>query len=187
MKSRVPAVSHDRRADVLDRLVGAAALMLDQTEQMKGLRMTGVDRQDLAAHPLRIRRASRRADARAPRRTIGRSAPLGCLPRDPAAPAGLRRAAAFGSSGLDSATRRYISIVAGNRRSGGDPQGAHGARKKEGMPMARDSAPRPRRWLPWASVLLLTAAGCAEPPATAQVARRGAAGSGGPGPDLVLP
>src|SRR5882757_5365000 len=53
----VPPVSHDRRAHVLDRLVGTAALMLDQTEQMKRLRMTGVDRQDLAAHPLRISRA----------------------------------------------------------------------------------------------------------------------------------
>ena len=58
VKSRVPAVSHDRRADVLDRLVGTAALMLDQAEQMKGLRMTGVDGQDLAAHPLRLRQAS---------------------------------------------------------------------------------------------------------------------------------
>src|SRR5436309_6175358 len=58
MKSRVPAVSHYRRTDVLDRVVGAAALMLDQAEQMKCLRMTGVDRQDLATHPLRIRRAS---------------------------------------------------------------------------------------------------------------------------------
>ena len=38
--------------------------------------------------------------------------------------------------------------------------------------MARGSAPRPRRWLQWAGVLLLTAAGCAEPPAPAQVASR---------------
>src|SRR5690348_15663229 len=36
--------------------------------------------------------------------------------------------------------------------------------------MARGSAPRPQRWLPWASVLMLTAAGCAEQPATTQVA-----------------
>jgi Protein of unknown function (DUF2846) len=36
--------------------------------------------------------------------------------------------------------------------------------------MARGSAPRPERWLPWASVLMLMAAGCAEPPSTAQVA-----------------
>jgi hypothetical protein len=36
--------------------------------------------------------------------------------------------------------------------------------------MARDSAPRPGRWLPWASVLMLMAAGCAEPPSTTQVA-----------------
>ncbi len=42
MKSRVPAVSHDRRTDVLDGLVGTATLMLDQTEQMKSWRMTGV-------------------------------------------------------------------------------------------------------------------------------------------------
>ncbi len=37
------------------------------------------------------------------------------------------------------------------------------------MPMARNPAPRRRRWLQWASGLLLIAAGCAEPPATAQV------------------
>jgi Protein of unknown function (DUF2846) len=36
--------------------------------------------------------------------------------------------------------------------------------------MARASAPRQRRWLQWAGVLMLTAAGCAEPPAGAQVA-----------------
>ena len=36
--------------------------------------------------------------------------------------------------------------------------------------MARGSAPRPQRWLPWASVLMLTAAGCAELPTTTQVA-----------------
>src|SRR5580693_1352826 len=30
VKSRVPAVSHYRHADVLDRLLGAAALVLDQ-------------------------------------------------------------------------------------------------------------------------------------------------------------
>jgi Protein of unknown function (DUF2846) len=35
--------------------------------------------------------------------------------------------------------------------------------------MARGSAPRRRRWLLWASGLLLTGPGCAEPPATAQV------------------
>src|SRR5437016_3657922 len=35
--------------------------------------------------------------------------------------------------------------------------------------MARHPAPRPRRWLQCASGLLLIAAGCAEPPATAQV------------------
>ena len=58
VKRRVPAVSHYRRADVLDRLFGAPALMLDQTEQMKGLRMTGLHRQDLAAHPLRVGDAS---------------------------------------------------------------------------------------------------------------------------------
>ena len=58
MESRIPAVPHDRHADVLDRRVGTAALMLDQAEQMKGLRMAAVDRQDLAAHPLRIGGAS---------------------------------------------------------------------------------------------------------------------------------
>jgi len=36
--------------------------------------------------------------------------------------------------------------------------------------MARASAPRAQRWLQWAAVLMLTAAGCAEPPAGAQVA-----------------
>ena len=36
--------------------------------------------------------------------------------------------------------------------------------------MARASAPRPRSWVRWAGVLMLTAAGCAEPPSTAQVA-----------------
>jgi hypothetical protein len=58
MKRLVSLISHDRHANVLDRRVGAAALMLDQTEQMKGLRITGVNGQDLAAHPLRIGRAS---------------------------------------------------------------------------------------------------------------------------------
>ena len=58
MKSRVPAVSLDCRADALDRLIVAAALMLEQAEQMKCLRITGSDRQDLAAHPLCFRRAS---------------------------------------------------------------------------------------------------------------------------------
>jgi hypothetical protein len=36
--------------------------------------------------------------------------------------------------------------------------------------MARDLARRRRKWLQWASGLLLIATGCAEPPATAQVA-----------------
>jgi hypothetical protein len=36
--------------------------------------------------------------------------------------------------------------------------------------MARGSTPRPQRWLRWAGVLMLTAAGCAELPATAQIA-----------------
>jgi hypothetical protein len=35
--------------------------------------------------------------------------------------------------------------------------------------MARDSTPRSRRWAQWASGLVLIAASCAEPPATAQV------------------
>ena len=35
--------------------------------------------------------------------------------------------------------------------------------------MTRDSAPRPRRWLLWASGLMLIAAGCADPPAMPQV------------------
>ena len=43
---------------MLDRLLGAAALVLDQAEQMKSLSMTGVDRQDLTAHPLCIGGAS---------------------------------------------------------------------------------------------------------------------------------
>ena len=58
VKRRVPAVSHDRHADVLYRRLGAAALVLDETEQMKGGRMTGIDGQDLTAHPLCLRRAS---------------------------------------------------------------------------------------------------------------------------------
>ncbi len=57
MKSRVSAVSRYRRADALDRVVGTAALMLDQTELMKGLSMTGVDGQDLTANSLGICRA----------------------------------------------------------------------------------------------------------------------------------
>ena len=36
--------------------------------------------------------------------------------------------------------------------------------------MAGTSAPCPRKWLPWAGVLMLTAASCAEPPGGAQVA-----------------
>ena len=36
--------------------------------------------------------------------------------------------------------------------------------------MGLASAPRPRRCLQWAGVLMLTAAGCAEPPSTGQVA-----------------
>ena len=35
--------------------------------------------------------------------------------------------------------------------------------------MMRDSAPRPRRWLLWASGLILITAGCADPPAMPQV------------------
>ncbi len=58
VKRRVPAVPRDRCANVLDRVAGAAALMLDQAEQMEGLRMSGVDRQDLPADALRLRRAA---------------------------------------------------------------------------------------------------------------------------------
>ena len=36
--------------------------------------------------------------------------------------------------------------------------------------MGLASAPRPRRCLPWAGVLMLTVAGCVEPPSTTQVA-----------------
>ena len=36
--------------------------------------------------------------------------------------------------------------------------------------MARGFHSTPQRWLRWAGVLMLTAAGCAEPPATAQIA-----------------
>jgi hypothetical protein len=39
--------------------------------------------------------------------------------------------------------------------------------------MGPASAPRPRRCLQWAGVLMLTAAGCAEPPSTGQVASIG--------------
>ena len=35
--------------------------------------------------------------------------------------------------------------------------------------MTRDSAPRPRRWLQWASGLMLIATGCADPPTVPQV------------------
>jgi hypothetical protein len=52
---------------------------------------------------------------------------------------------------------------------GGNPHGAH-AKEKEGMSMARDSVPRPRRRLWWATVLLLTAEGCADPPPQVSVA-----------------
>jgi hypothetical protein len=51
MKGRVAAVARDRRADVLDRVLQAAELVLDQAEQMQRLRLTGVNRQDLAADP----------------------------------------------------------------------------------------------------------------------------------------
>src|SRR5215469_17887070 len=52
------AVSRDRRSDMLDRAIGSAALMFDQPEQMKRLRVAGVDRQDLAADALRISSAA---------------------------------------------------------------------------------------------------------------------------------
>jgi hypothetical protein len=43
---------------VLNRVFGPAALMLEQAEQMKGLRVTGIDRKYLTANPLRLRRPS---------------------------------------------------------------------------------------------------------------------------------
>jgi hypothetical protein len=58
VKSRISTVSHDRHADVLDCVIGAAALMLDQTEQVQSLRITAIDGQDVTANPLRLRRAS---------------------------------------------------------------------------------------------------------------------------------
>ncbi len=36
--------------------------------------------------------------------------------------------------------------------------------------MARERAPRARKWLQWASALLLIVAGCAQPPGSAQIA-----------------
>ena len=39
-----------------------------------------------------------------------------------------------------------------------------------GVPIMRHSASPPRRWLQWASSLVLIAAGCADPPVEAQVA-----------------
>jgi len=58
VKSRIPAISRDRHADVLDCVIGAAALMLDQTEQVQSLRITAIDGQDVTANPFRLRGAS---------------------------------------------------------------------------------------------------------------------------------
>jgi hypothetical protein len=90
--------------------------MLDQTEQVKGLRMTGVDRQDLAVHPFRIGSASialmrdRRGE---PSGNPGRWAFCrGTLLPQPSFDAPLLSV----HRGVDSATSRYISIIAGKPR-----------------------------------------------------------------------
>src|SRR5690349_3849941 len=54
MECRVPPIARDRRADVVDRCVGAAALMLYQSEQVQGLRVAWINRKDVAAQSLGI-------------------------------------------------------------------------------------------------------------------------------------
>ncbi len=52
VKRRISSVSPNRQANALDRIVRASGLVLEQPEQMEGLRVTGVHRQDLMANPL---------------------------------------------------------------------------------------------------------------------------------------
>lgn len=59
MKSRLSAVSRNRFAKVFDRDLGAAELMLDDPEQVKGLRMIGAAHKDLMTKPLCLSQASR--------------------------------------------------------------------------------------------------------------------------------
>jgi hypothetical protein len=78
VKNRITAVSRDRIAHVFDRFVEAAGLIADQAEQMKDLRMTGVDHEDVTTSPLRLRDPSR-APVRK-RHATGRSTSLACPP-----------------------------------------------------------------------------------------------------------
>ena len=59
MKRRISAVSRNRQANALDRIVRASGLVLEQPEQMEGLRVTGVHRQDLTANPFRFGHSAR--------------------------------------------------------------------------------------------------------------------------------
>ncbi len=70
---------------------------------------------------------------------------------------------------------------------GGGPEDAGGSERSKENADGEHLAPRPRRWLPWASGLLLIVAGCADAGGSAQVAAAGAAAPGGRGPGLVLP
>src|SRR5207244_4043568 len=128
------------------------------------------------------------ADGRALRSTIRRPAPVGRLPRCPASPAGLRRAAAvFGSSALDSSTGRHISTCAIKSPKSGDHHGGDGRARREEN--ADDKKSR--------STTAEVAAVGERPAANRDRLRRtggndssrggGAASPGGPGPDLVLP
>jgi hypothetical protein len=116
---------------MLDRLIVAAALVFDKTEQMKGLRVTGSDRQDLTAHPLRLSRASsalmceRRAEPSGDRRR--RAACRATLLPQP----GFDPPLLSVHWDLDSATSRYISTVAGNRQRAVILEASTGAREKE--------------------------------------------------------
>jgi len=59
VKRRISAVPRNRHAKALDRIVGAPALMLYQSEQMEGLGMTGIQGQDLMANPFRLGQPAR--------------------------------------------------------------------------------------------------------------------------------
>jgi hypothetical protein len=52
MKSRLSAVSRNRFAKAFDRNLRAAELMLDNPEQVQGLRMIAADHKDLMTKPL---------------------------------------------------------------------------------------------------------------------------------------
>lgn len=71
VESSIPAVSPDRIANALDRVISAALLMLEETEQMKGLGMIGIAHENLTANSLRFRHAARTLMGE------GRAEPLG--------------------------------------------------------------------------------------------------------------